>query len=295
MNYYEILGVSPKATFKEIRNAYKKLAFQYHPDQNSSNPQAEEIFKKINEAYHVLSDPHKRHFYDVKLGFTEEINYDYYYQEHIRKQQAEQQIRIEILKSIFRYFRDLQKREYEERRQINRVANRWIAMALVLLAIIVVWGVIKENREIEQMYQQAQIALQEYELTKADSLINLIRQKRPKNEKYILLYVELLYKQKFYYDVYSMLSNTSFLENPDFEFYWLMSKHRYQETSPFLTLQALKAVEQRGFQKAILYLEKAMLLKEIQASDRQVCQELHRAVQKGEPKARALYQNICHD
>jgi molecular chaperone DnaJ len=63
-DYYEILGVSRNASKDEIKNAYRKLAFQYHPDRNKS-PGAEEKFKEISEAYAVLSDDEKRSQYDM--------------------------------------------------------------------------------------------------------------------------------------------------------------------------------------------------------------------------------------
>ncbi len=63
-DYYKILGVSPDASEKEIKSAFRRLARQYHPDMNPNDPQAEERFKEINEAYEVLSDPEKRRKYD---------------------------------------------------------------------------------------------------------------------------------------------------------------------------------------------------------------------------------------
>lgn len=66
-NYYEFLGVSPDATFEEIKNAFREKAKQYHPDLNLENQQAEDRFKKINEAYETLSDNEKRKRYDAGL------------------------------------------------------------------------------------------------------------------------------------------------------------------------------------------------------------------------------------
>ena len=66
-NYYEILEVSKDANQDEIKKAYKKLAKKFHPDINKESG-AEEKFKKINEAYEVLSDETKRKEYDQKLN-----------------------------------------------------------------------------------------------------------------------------------------------------------------------------------------------------------------------------------
>ncbi|MFA0778209.1 MAG: hypothetical protein PVTTEEND_001923, partial [Candidatus Fervidibacter sp.] len=63
-DYYEILGVSRDATDKDIKQAYRRLVRQYHPDLNPNKKEAEERFKEIQEAYEVLSDPEKRRLYD---------------------------------------------------------------------------------------------------------------------------------------------------------------------------------------------------------------------------------------
>ena len=61
--YYATFGVSEKASYKEIRHAYRRLARKYHPDRNNS-ALAEEMIKKINAAFEVLSDETKRSQYD---------------------------------------------------------------------------------------------------------------------------------------------------------------------------------------------------------------------------------------
>ncbi|HIH2763517.1 MAG TPA: molecular chaperone DnaJ [Candidatus Azoamicus sp.] len=63
-DYYSILGVDKSASDMDIKKAYKKLAMKYHPDRNPGDKSSEEKFKKIGEAYEVLSDPSKKQIYD---------------------------------------------------------------------------------------------------------------------------------------------------------------------------------------------------------------------------------------
>jgi molecular chaperone DnaJ len=67
-DYYEILGVPRKATAKDIRTSFRKLARKYHPDLNPGDKAAEEKFKQLQEAYDILSDAKKRQMYD-QYGF----------------------------------------------------------------------------------------------------------------------------------------------------------------------------------------------------------------------------------
>lgn len=78
-DYYETLGVQKGATKDQIKDAYRKLALQFHPDRNNA-PEAEARFKEISEAYAVLSDEEKRRQYDA---FGREGVYQRYSQEDI--------------------------------------------------------------------------------------------------------------------------------------------------------------------------------------------------------------------
>lgn len=64
MDFYEILWIDRWASSEEIKKAYRKLAMKYHPDRTKWDKESEEKFKKINEAYSVLSDPSKKSQYD---------------------------------------------------------------------------------------------------------------------------------------------------------------------------------------------------------------------------------------
>jgi len=69
-NYYIVLGVNNSATFEELKVAYRALAKKYHPDKNPNNKAAEDLFKLVQEAYSVLSNPEKRKKYDLKFSYA---------------------------------------------------------------------------------------------------------------------------------------------------------------------------------------------------------------------------------
>ncbi len=66
---YELLDLPKNSTNQDIKKKYRKLALKYHPDKNPNNPDAEEMFKKINHAHSILSDEKKREVYDKYGSF----------------------------------------------------------------------------------------------------------------------------------------------------------------------------------------------------------------------------------
>lgn len=97
--YYAILGVSEKATQLEIKKAYRRLARKYHPDRNGT-AHAEDMIKRINAAYEVLSDGHKRDHYD-RDGFekaTEPEPAPDMHEHHAHAHEEHEQTRAEKLR-----------------------------------------------------------------------------------------------------------------------------------------------------------------------------------------------------
>ena len=78
-NYYETLGVNKNASLDEIKKAYKNLAKKWHPDRN--NGLETDTFKKINEAYDVLSNEKKRQEYDNEMLFGFSFGFESFYPE----------------------------------------------------------------------------------------------------------------------------------------------------------------------------------------------------------------------
>jgi DnaJ-class molecular chaperone len=81
-DYYEVLGVDIKASQQEIKEAYRKLAFQYHPDRNRDDSKASDKMKALNEAYAILSSPSKRREYDLLRERYGPSAYEEYRQAH---------------------------------------------------------------------------------------------------------------------------------------------------------------------------------------------------------------------
>jgi DnaJ-class molecular chaperone len=116
-DYYDILGLPKDSGPKQIRDAYRRLALQHHPDRNRDNPEALDRMKQINEAYAVLSDPLKRKEYDAIRQTYGSSAYDQFRQTHsdqdIYKNSDIQQIFEELSRAFgFRSFDDVFRESY---------------------------------------------------------------------------------------------------------------------------------------------------------------------------------------
>ena len=68
-NYYQILGIDPDSTHKEIKQAYRTLTLKHHPDKNNNSQDSQDKTQELNDAYETLSDPDKKKAYDIKLKY----------------------------------------------------------------------------------------------------------------------------------------------------------------------------------------------------------------------------------
>jgi len=116
-DYYDILGLESDAGQKQIRDAYRRLALQHHPDRNQGSPEAAERMKEINESYAVLSDPVKRREYDALRQTYGSSAYGQFRQTHsdqdIFRDSDIQQIFEELSRAFgFRGFDDIFRESY---------------------------------------------------------------------------------------------------------------------------------------------------------------------------------------
>ena len=169
-NYYELLEVNENASPEVIERAYKVLAKRYHPDVQPRDKAflAEAEFKKIGEAYRVLSDPERRIIYDFENGFAEtevsaeeKYNQLYYEQEKLKKElsslkggNSSTQTHNEEVKpvkplSISRFkstFQSLAQGLYNETSKNNKDRSKnlkalFLTVAIMTLLVILFWNV----------------------------------------------------------------------------------------------------------------------------------------------------------
>lgn len=280
-NYYEILKIPPSASQQEIKLAYKKLAIIYHPDKNPNNQEAEEIFKLISEAYHTLSNPEKRNFYDVKIGVKQEINAFYFYKAAQREQEQRQEVKKAVFQEFIKKYRKEREEERAEIQQTLRKTNFWIAIFLVFFFILVVIINFLDVRERAFLYDKSLFYYKSTETQKSDSIAHILMKRKPRNENYALLHTKNLIARKKFNIAYKQLEYSGHLEKAEFRFWWLICKYQLDKISIGETLEAINHLEQSGFKEGDLYFWRALLKFELLADKQSICQDLHLAVSLG--------------
>lgn len=134
MTHYEVLGVSEHASPLQIKDAYRRLVKQYHPDTNPS-AEAAEFIKQINQAYDVLSDPEKRTAYDRRHhqyfeSAAQEDPNETYRREFLRKRSEKEQQERENEKWLKELGEGFKKQIFE--------VSRWPAILLLLYACVTI-------------------------------------------------------------------------------------------------------------------------------------------------------------
>lgn len=128
VNLYEVLGLPNFASSAEVKSAFKRLAFQYHPDRNPNNPLAEEKFKAINHAYQYLGNPDKKARYDHLLR----LGYDPTARPMSRRQPVQHPRRPVYIKKVS------PEEQAEQERYIK--AAPWVAIAIVGYMFFIVYS-----------------------------------------------------------------------------------------------------------------------------------------------------------
>ena len=280
-NYYEILEIPHSASQQEIKLAYKKLALLYHPDKNLDNKQTEEIFKLIVEAYHTLSNPEKRNFYDVKIGIRQEINAFYYYKAAQREQEQRQEVKKAVFQEFIRKYKKEKEHQRAEIQQTLKKTNFWIAMFLVFFFILVAIINLLDIRERRFLYSKAVFYHNSLEIQKSDSIANILSKRKPRNENYALLHTRNLIARKNFDIAYKQLEYSGHLEKAEFKFWWLICKYQLDKMSVGETLEAINNLEKMGLKEDYLYFWRALLKFELLADKQSICQDLHLAISLG--------------
>jgi curved DNA-binding protein CbpA len=100
-DYYKLLGVLPTATTEEIKKAYRELALKYHPDRNPGDKNSETFFKKVTEAYAILSDPEERESYNWDYKKSQQTSSNQNQQQKRAEPKQDQRLTPQVILSIF--------------------------------------------------------------------------------------------------------------------------------------------------------------------------------------------------
>ncbi len=152
-NYYDVLNVKPNATPEEIKKAYRKLSVKFHPDKNDGDEFLSEMFKNINEANEILSNPEKRKEFDNTLNSNDNYTNTSYNKQNTHSQATNELVKkFEVFHNNLKAYFDQQKVVTNKKRLYSEALNtpkqKYISFLTVILlgiAALVFWILFKPS------------------------------------------------------------------------------------------------------------------------------------------------------
>jgi hypothetical protein len=288
-NYYEILEIDQQATKDQIKAAYKRLALKYHPDRNLNNPHAEDVFKRINEAYQVLSDDLKRSYYDLK--FTNPSSYT------PENQPTTPNTYTAAYPPTQPYENSYDPKIYVSKKLRQRIQIGTI-VGLVALSLGGVWlNFYMNNRTAYAYYQEALVMYEQKQ--KHAAMIrcgNAIHYKRDLYEAFLLrakINEELGNHFKAMDDYTSVINSQA---KPSADLYFLRGKVNLKRYSYQEALSDLDQAIQLNAQKADFFYYRALTKAETDRpkfSPSEICADLQKARQLGNQTHNPIFDKLC--
>jgi len=148
-DYYKLLGVLPTATTEEIKKAYRLLALKYHPDRNQGDKNSEAYFKKVTEAYTILSDPEKRESYNWEYRKSQQTSNNQSQQQKRTEPKQEPQVTPQVILSVFQNIKKkvvgIDKSRINQSALYNSLND---LLSINNLNLLISWGDTKTNKQI---------------------------------------------------------------------------------------------------------------------------------------------------
>lgn len=148
-DYYKLLGVPPTATLDEIKKAYRQLALKYHPDKNQGDKTYETIFRKVIEAYTVLSDQEERDKYDEQYKINQGRSNNHEQRQEYQNTKEETLITPNIilskLQNINKQLLDIDKKNIDKSKLYNSINN---ILSSNHINFLISWGDVETNKKI---------------------------------------------------------------------------------------------------------------------------------------------------
>jgi curved DNA-binding protein CbpA len=294
-NYYNILEVSTTADAREIKMAFKRLAKQYHPDKHRGNAFFEDKFKQVNEAYQVLSNPHKRAVYDLKL--------QYLLRERVRQAAHQQQHRYRYQEPVRRPA-SVSERYYRNIPQTRFVKRDWYIVSMIFIGILFLSLLLKlamDHIAARENFHQAIECLDQQQWSRAHSFLSeAIEFKGDYAEAYLKrAYIEMEIYRDYPAALPDLDAAIAHAENKTAQMYYLRGVcHQALQHNEIAELNLNKAIAQDK-EFALAYYDRGLLrarsLKKFPEAIRDLTYFLDSPLPDAEMRAQALfYRGFCY-